>query len=246
MRALISVYDKTGLRDFARRLVEVGFELVASGGTASELTEAGLEVTLVEDVTGFPELFAGRVKTLHPRVHAGILARRSVPDDAELGDRTLSVYWVDAPASATEVSIEIVEPRFVDVSGPTELAQVHDTTGSPDDCAQSHTGVAWGDYDGDDRVDVYVGNVGSEGRLFRNVGDVDADPEPDFEEVTVVLKGLLRVEHERGTLDVRAGQAVVAAPGEWVRYSTPEADGAEYVAICTPAFSPDTVHRDGQ
>jgi ethanolamine utilization protein EutQ (cupin superfamily) len=65
---------------------------------------------------------------------------------------------------------------------------------------------------------------------------------PEFEEITVVLTGRLRVEHEGGTLDVRAGQAVVTAPGEWVRYSTPE--GAEYIAVCLPAFSPDTVHRD--
>ena len=107
-----------------------------------------------------------------------------VPDDAAIGDLTLSVRWAEAPASATDLSIEIVEPRFVDVSGPTELAQVHDVTGSPAECAQSHTGVAFGDFDGDERADVYVGNVGSEGRLFRNVGDVDADPEPDFEEVT--------------------------------------------------------------
>lgn len=66
---------------------------------------------------------------------------------------------------------------------------------------------------------------------------------PEFEEITVVLRGTMRVEHEGGSLDVRAGQAVVTAPGEWVRYSTPE-DGAEYVAICLPAFSPETVHRD--
>jgi mannose-6-phosphate isomerase-like protein (cupin superfamily) len=67
---------------------------------------------------------------------------------------------------------------------------------------------------------------------------------PEFEEITVVLKGMVRVEHKGGTLDVRAGQAVVAQPGEWVRYSTPEPEGAEYVAICIPAFSMDTVHRD--
>jgi len=60
----------------------------------------------------------------------------------------------------------------------------------------------------------------------------------------VVLKGMLRVQHENGVLDVHAGQAVVASPGEWVRYSTPGADGAEYVAVCLPAFSPTTVHRD--
>ena len=67
---------------------------------------------------------------------------------------------------------------------------------------------------------------------------------PDFEEITLVLRGVLRVEHETGTLNVRAGQAVVTAPGEWIRYSTPEPEGAEYVAVCLPAFSPDTVHRD--
>ena len=67
---------------------------------------------------------------------------------------------------------------------------------------------------------------------------------PEFDEYTVVLKGLLRVEYQGGSLDVRAGQAVVAHRGEWVRYSTPEGDGAEYLAVCLPAFSPDTVHRD--
>ena len=67
---------------------------------------------------------------------------------------------------------------------------------------------------------------------------------PEFEEVTVVLRGLLRVEHESGVLEVRAGQAVITAPGEWIRYSTPTAEGAEYVAVCLPAFSPTTVHRD--
>jgi mannose-6-phosphate isomerase-like protein (cupin superfamily) len=67
---------------------------------------------------------------------------------------------------------------------------------------------------------------------------------PEFEELTVVLRGILRVEHEAGALEVRAGQAVITEPGEWVRYSTPGPEGAEYVAICLPAFSPETVHRD--
>ncbi|HEX5475827.1 MAG TPA: hypothetical protein VFX12_14300 [Vicinamibacterales bacterium] len=67
---------------------------------------------------------------------------------------------------------------------------------------------------------------------------------PEFEEITVVLRGVLHVEHEHGALDVRAGQALVTAPGEWIRYSTPGPDGAEYIAVCLPAFSPDTVHRD--
>ncbi len=67
---------------------------------------------------------------------------------------------------------------------------------------------------------------------------------PEFEEITVVLKGVLRVEHANGTLDVTAGQAIVTHPGEWIRYSSPEPGGAEYIAVCLPAFSPDTVHRD--
>jgi ethanolamine utilization protein EutQ (cupin superfamily) len=67
---------------------------------------------------------------------------------------------------------------------------------------------------------------------------------PQFDEFTLVLSGLLRIEHERGTLDVRAGEAVVTRAGERVRYGTPEAGGAEYVAVCLPAFSPGTVHRE--
>jgi quercetin dioxygenase-like cupin family protein len=66
---------------------------------------------------------------------------------------------------------------------------------------------------------------------------------PEFEEITVVLRGMVRVEYEGGAMDVGAGQAVIAAAGEWVRYSTP--DGAEYIAVCLPAFGPDIVHRDG-
>jgi phosphoribosylaminoimidazolecarboxamide formyltransferase/IMP cyclohydrolase len=81
VRALISVYDKAGVAEFARGLAELGFELVSSGGTATALEEAGLTVTRVEELTGFPELLDGRVKTLHPRVHAGILARRDRSDD---------------------------------------------------------------------------------------------------------------------------------------------------------------------
>ena len=67
---------------------------------------------------------------------------------------------------------------------------------------------------------------------------------PEFEEITVVLRGMVRVEHRGGELDVRQGQAVLTRPGEWVRYSTPEPGGAEYVAVCVPAFSPETVNRD--
>ena len=73
-------------------------------------------------------------------------------------------------------------------------------------------------------------------------GWVEPGQRPTFEEITIVLSGMVRVEHEGGSLDVPAGQAVITRPGEWVRYSTPE--GAEYVAVCLPAFSPETVNRD--
>jgi len=75
-------------------------------------------------------------------------------------------------------------------------------------------------------------------------GWIEPGQRPAFEEITVVLEGVLRVEHADGNLMVRAGQAVVAEPGEWVRYSSPEPGGAEYIAVCLPAFSPDTVQRD--
>lgn len=100
------------------------------------------------------------------------------------------------------------------------------------------------------RIEEFVGRVNSGhtnlsvARMRSPEGWVEPGQRPDFEEVTLVLRGTLRVEHEGGVLEVRAGQCVVTAPGEWVRYSTPEAGGAEYVAVCLPAFSPQTVHRD--
>jgi mannose-6-phosphate isomerase-like protein (cupin superfamily) len=100
------------------------------------------------------------------------------------------------------------------------------------------------------RIEEYAGRVNSGhagvsvARMVSPGGWQEPGQRPDFEEITVVLRGVLRVEHESGSLDIRAGQAVVTAPGEWIRYSTPEPEGAEYVAVCLPAFSPDTVHRD--
>ena len=99
-------------------------------------------------------------------------------------------------------------------------------------------------------IDEYVGRVnGGEGRVsvahMRSPdGWVEPGQRPDFDEYTLVLRGALHVEHEGGALDVRAGQAVLVRGGEWVRYSTPEPGGAEYVAVCLPAFAPETVHRD--
>jgi len=100
------------------------------------------------------------------------------------------------------------------------------------------------------RIEEYAGRVNSGhtgvsvARMVSPSGWVEPGQRPEFEEITVVLRGMLRVEHQGGVLDVGAGQAVVAAPGEWVRYSSPGPDGAEYVAICLPAFSVDAVHRD--
>jgi quercetin dioxygenase-like cupin family protein len=100
------------------------------------------------------------------------------------------------------------------------------------------------------RIEEYAGRVNSGhthvsvARMVSPEGWEEPGQRPEFEEITVVLRGLLRVQHEAGVLEVRAGQAVVTSPGEWIRYSTPEPGGAEYVAICLPAFSPDTVHRD--
>jgi quercetin dioxygenase-like cupin family protein len=92
---------------------------------------------------------------------------------------------------------------------------------------------------------VNSGHAGvSVARMISPSGWEEPGQRPEFEEITVVLKGTLRVEYEKGVLDVHAGQAVVASPGEWVRYSTPDPAGAEYVAVCLPAFSPTTVHRD--
>jgi phosphoribosylaminoimidazolecarboxamide formyltransferase / IMP cyclohydrolase len=94
VRALISVYDKTGLEEFARGLAELGFELVASGGTADFLeTEVGLDVARVEELTGVAEMLGGRVKTLHPRIHAAILARRDRAEDlATLDDQQIEPF----------------------------------------------------------------------------------------------------------------------------------------------------------
>ena len=101
-------------------------------------------------------------------------------------------------------------------------------------------------------IEEYAGRVNSGhhsasvARMRSPEGWVEPGQRPDFEEITVVLSGTLRVEHEGGAFDVSAGQAVVARPGEWVRYSSPQSGGADYVAVCLPAFSPDSVHRDAQ
>jgi mannose-6-phosphate isomerase-like protein (cupin superfamily) len=99
-------------------------------------------------------------------------------------------------------------------------------------------------------IDEYVGRVNtgeaavSVAHMRSPAGWAEPGQTPEFDEYTLVLRGLLRVEHAGGSIDVGAGQAVLARRGEWVRYSTPGQDGGEYVAVCLPAFSPETVHRD--
>jgi mannose-6-phosphate isomerase-like protein (cupin superfamily) len=100
------------------------------------------------------------------------------------------------------------------------------------------------------RIEEYAGRVNS-GHSSVSVacmaspsGWREPGQRPEFEEITVVLRGMVRVEHEGGVLDVNAGQAVVTRPGEWVRYSSPGPEGAEYVAVCLPAFSLGAAHRD--
>jgi ethanolamine utilization protein EutQ len=99
-------------------------------------------------------------------------------------------------------------------------------------------------------IDEYVGRVNSAtsatsvAHMRSPGGWQEPGQTPEFDEFTVVLRGMLRVEHRAGSMDVHAGQAVIAHRGEWVRYSTPEAEGADYIAVCLPAFAMDTVHRD--
>ena len=101
------------------------------------------------------------------------------------------------------------------------------------------------------RIEEYVGRVNTgEGnvsiaRMRSPQGWEEPAQTPEFDEYTLVLAGLLVVEHEGGRLEIRPGEAVHASPGEWVRYSTPDPGGAEYVAVCLPAFSLETVHRAG-
>jgi len=100
------------------------------------------------------------------------------------------------------------------------------------------------------QIEEFVGHVNSKtaalsiARMTSAGGWVEPGQTPEFDEYTVVLRGMVRVESRAGVLEVRAGQAVIAPRGEWVRYSTPGAEGAEYIAVCLPAFAPGIVHRD--
>ncbi|MBQ2712199.1 MAG: bifunctional phosphoribosylaminoimidazolecarboxamide formyltransferase/IMP cyclohydrolase, partial [Clostridia bacterium] len=126
-RALLSVSDKNGIVDFARQLVELGFELISTGGTFKAIEAAGIPVIGISDVTGFPECLDGRVKTLNPYVHAGILAMRSNPDHMkqleELNVSTIDLVAVNLyPFKATiqKPGVEFAEAvENIDIGGPT-------------------------------------------------------------------------------------------------------------------------------
>ncbi|NLE73498.1 MAG: bifunctional phosphoribosylaminoimidazolecarboxamide formyltransferase/IMP cyclohydrolase [Actinobacteria bacterium] len=139
-RALVSVSDKAGLADFARGLVELGVEIVSTGGTARYLSELGLKIVPVSTVTGFPEIMDGRVKTLHPFIHAGILANREVPEHLqairELGIAPIDLVVVNLyPFEATVARKGVTEEEAIeniDIGGPTMVRAA----------AKNFTGVA--------------------------------------------------------------------------------------------------------
>jgi phosphoribosylaminoimidazolecarboxamide formyltransferase/IMP cyclohydrolase len=128
-RALLSVSDKTGIVEFARGLAELGIEIVSTGGTARELAHAGIPVRSISDLTGFPEIMDGRVKTLHPKLHAGLLALRDDPEHLQAADEQgvefvdlvcVNLYPFERTASQRGVSDpEVIEN--IDIGGPTMM-----------------------------------------------------------------------------------------------------------------------------
>src|SRR5262245_50645398 len=102
------------------------------------------------------------------------------------------------------------------------------------------------------QIDEYIGRISSGtagvsvAHMRSPAGWIEPGQTPEFDEFTIVLKGTLQVEYSQGVIDVGAGQAVIAHRGEWIRYSTPGAEGAEYIAVCVPAFSGETVRRDAE
>ena len=128
-RALLSVSDKTGIVEFAKELNELGFEIVSTGGTAKAVADAGIPCTQVSDITGFPECLDGRVKTLHPMVHAGILAMRSNPEHMEQLERlevtpidvvAINLYPFKQTILKPDVTLEDAIEN-IDIGGPTMI-----------------------------------------------------------------------------------------------------------------------------
>src|SRR5579871_5548443 len=138
-RALLSVSDKSGLVEFARCLHELGYEILSTGGTAAALSKAGLPVTNVSDVTGFPEMLEGRVKTLHPAVHGGILADRAKPDHMQaiaahdirpIDIVCINLYPFAATVARPDVTLEEAIEN-IDIGGPAMIRSA----------AKNHSGV---------------------------------------------------------------------------------------------------------
>ncbi len=128
-RAIISVSDKTGVDDFARALADLGVEILSTGGTAKKLRDSGIEVRDVSDYTGFPEILDGRVKTLHPKIHGGLLARRDIPEHMEqlkehgiepIDMVVVNLYPFEKTISKPDVTFpEAIEN--IDIGGPTMI-----------------------------------------------------------------------------------------------------------------------------
>src|SRR3954452_20093049 len=136
-RALISVYDKTGLDDLARGLHEAGVEIVSTGSTAARIRDVGVPVTPVDEVTGFPEILGGRVKTLHPHVHAGLLADQNDPEHLatieQLGIAPFQLLVANLYPFATTVASGATEPEVIeqiDIGGPAMVRASAKTHGS--------------------------------------------------------------------------------------------------------------------
>src|SRR5690349_18973024 len=139
-RALISVSDKTGVADFAKGLAGLGVEILSTGGTATALREAGIEVTDVSEFTGQEEILGGRVKTLHPRLHAALLARRGDPQHMATLEREgiepidvvcVNLYPFEQTVSAHDVAPQVAIEN-IDIGGPTMIRAA----------AKNHEGVA--------------------------------------------------------------------------------------------------------
>src|SRR5499425_1426447 len=129
VRALISVFDKTGVVDFAKRLAALRIEILSTGGTSKLLREAGVKVKDVSDFTGWPEMLGGRVKTLHPKVHGGLLYRRGLADDVKQAEEhgiapidlvVVNLYPFEATAAKAGLSAEELIEN-IDIGGPTML-----------------------------------------------------------------------------------------------------------------------------
>jgi len=143
MKALLSVYDKSGIEELARGLSDLGWEIVSSGGTSAALTAAGVDHVEVADLTGAPEMLGGRVKTLHPVIHGGILADRSEPEHLDALDK-LGIGLIDLVVCnlypfTSDPSIELI-----DVGGPTMVrAAARTTTTSPSSSIRPSTRGSW-------------------------------------------------------------------------------------------------------